>query len=246
MIFGYFKQYHKEYGLAIPIELGIATYPHVLITGASGSGKSTALLFLLGKLLQADSNIILYFCDFKKSQEFAFLNNEHPFYFAGNDCYKGVMQYYNAFSTARESSQDSHRYILIFDEYPAFINYLQMKDKTEKTKHANEVLNAISEILMLGRGIKFGVWIVTQRPDSTLFANGARDNFMVIIGLGKLSREQKGMIFAGEDLPDTIMGCGEGILLADGKEITEVKYPMITEIADWQHHILYILHNSLL
>lgn len=242
MILGYYRQYFEEYGLTIPIELGIATYPHVLITGASGSGKSTALMFLLGKLLQSDSNIVLYFCDFKNSEDFAFLK-EYLFYYAGKDCYQGIMDYYKQFSDSRENGKNEKRYILIFDEYPAFINYLQMRDKAEKTKRANDVLGAVAEILMLGRGISFGIWIVTQRADSTLFANGTRDNFMVVIGLGRLSKEQKGMLFAGQEFPDTIMGAGEGMLLSDGKEIMEVKYPMIADVTDWTSHILEILHN---
>lgn len=243
MILGYYRQYFMEYGLTIPIELGIATYPHVLITGASGSGKSTALIFLLGKLLQSNPNIVLYFCDFKNSEDFAFLK-EYPFYYAGKDCYQGIMDYYKQFSDSRENGKNEKRYILIFDEYPAFINYLQMRDKAEKTKCANDVLGAVAEILMLGRGISFGIWLVTQRADSTLFTNGARDNFMVVIGLGRLSKEQKGMIFAGQEIPDIIMSAGEGMLLADGKEIVEVKYPMIANVTDWTSHILQILYNT--
>lgn len=240
MTFGYFRQYFEEYGLAIPINLEIATYPHALITGGSGSGKSITLLFLLGKLLQAYPDIIVYFCDFKNSDEFSFLKG-YPFYFAGKNCYQGVMEYYKQFTKCREKGSNRKRYILIFDEYPAFLNYLQMKDKAEKTKFANDVLGAVAEILMLGRGIQFGIWLVTQRADSTLFSNGARDNFMVVIGLGRLSKEQKNMIFAGQELSDTIMGAGEGMLLADGKEIAEVKYPLISDINDWTSHILEIL-----
>ena len=63
----------------------------------------------------------------------------------------------------------------MFDEYPAFISRLQMQDKQEKTKKAGEVLNMVSEILMLGRGIGFGVWIVTQRADASLFSGGSRE-----------------------------------------------------------------------
>ena len=131
--------------------------------------------------------------------------------------------------------------MLICDEYPSLVNYLQGKDKANKTKYASEVLSAISELLCLGRGIQFYTWIVTQRADNSLFANGARDNFMVVIGLGRLSKEQKGMLFSGEELPERIYKKGEGILLADGYPLREVKFPFIRNIDDWKKHIHAIL-----
>lgn len=246
MVFGYEREAFVRYGLAIPIQLEIATYPHALITGSSGSGKSKSLLFLIGKILQSDPNIVLYVCDYKNSEEFAFLGRyEH--YYTGENCYLGVIDYYKNFTQIRadRTSQNQKRYLLIFDEYPAFINYLQMKDKTEKTKLANDVLGAVAEILMLGRGISCGIWILTQRPDSTLFSNGARDNFMVIVGLGRMSKEQKGMVFSGQEIPDETFSAGEGMLFADGKEIIAVKYPLIQNVSDWKQHIFDILMNNI-
>lgn len=102
-------------------------------------------------------------------------------------------------------------------------------------------MGAVAEILMLGRGISYGIWIVTQRADATLFANGARDNFMVVLGLGRMSKEQKGMIFSGEELPDKIYRQGEGCFLADGHPLYEMAYPRIRNMVDWKKHIKEIL-----
>lgn len=243
MDWGYNKKLYYDYDMAISIKLDISTHCHALITGSSGSGKSYALLYLVGMLLQSVSDIVIFFCDFKNSNDFHFLKN-YKYYYSGNACYEGIIDYYNKFTEVRTTGNLKTRYVLICDEYPAFINYLQTKDKQNKTKYANDVLNAISEILMLGRGIGFGVWIVTQRADSNLFNNGARDNFMVIIGLGRLSREQKGMIFTGEDIPEQIYSQGEGLLLADGHELKEVKYPQINDISDWKRHILKFINKN--
>lgn len=245
MVFGYELLPFSEYGLSIPIRLEIGSYPHMLITGASGSGKSMTLLFLLGKLLQCYPDIEMYLCDFKNSDDFSFLEG-YPYYYTGADCYTGVMEYYEKFSEIRadREKQNQKRYVLIFDEYPAFINFLNMRDKANKTKLANDILGAVSEILMLGRGISCGIWLLTQRADSTLFSNGARDNLMVIIGLGRMSKEQKGMIFPGQEILDLIFSAGEGMLLADGREITSVKYPIIQDISDWKRHIRSILQKT--
>lgn len=245
MVFGYELLPFAEYGLSIPIRLETSSYPHMLITGASGSGKSMTLLFLMGKLLQSAPNLELFICDFKNSIDFAFLEGyEH--YYTGESCYSGVMAYYEVFSQLRadRASQTPKRYLLVVDEYPAFINFLQMRDRADKTKLANDVLGAVAEILMLGRGISCGIWLLTQRADSALFSNGARDNLMVMIGLGRMSKEQKGMIFPGQEIPDWIFRAGEGMLLADGMEIKAVKYPIIKDPSAWKRHIIYILREA--
>lgn len=242
MNIGYNKGIFDETGLKIPIQLDLETHCNLLLTGCSGSGKSYALLYLLGNVLKSYEDIEIYFCDFKNSFDFAFLESyEH--YYAGNDCYNGIMKYYKSFCESREKRDFSRKHLLICDEYPALVNYLQGQDKLNKTKYASEVLSAISELLCLGRGINFYTWIVTQRADNTLFTNGSRDNFMVIIGLGRLSKEQKGMVFAGEEVPDTIYQKGEGILLADGHPLLQVKFPKIKDVADWKRHILSILRS---
>lgn len=224
----------------LSLELKISSYCHALITGASNSGKSYALLYLLGCLLQDDERIVVYFCDFKNSKDFEFLEG-YPHYYKGNACYEGVMDYYESFTNAREQREEERRHILIFDEYPSCINYFSTKDKQEKTKKATDIMNVIAEVLMLGRGISYGVWIVTQRADASLFSNGARDNFMIIVGLGRMSKEQKGMIFSGEEIPQKIYRQGEGCILADGYPLMEIYYPKIKNMIDWKKHIKEIL-----
>lgn len=190
--------------------------------------------------MQDNPETEIYFCDFKNSEDFSFLKG-YSHYYSGDSCYNGVMAYYESFCNARINGKTEKRHLLIFDEYPAFLNYLSTIDKQGKTKKTGDILGVVAEILMLGRGIQYGVWIVTQRADASLFANGARDNFMVVLGLGRMSKEQKGMIFAGEELPDKIYRQGEGCLLADGHPLYEIAYPRIKNIVDWKKHIKEIL-----
>ena len=240
MIYGYNMGIFTETGLKIPIQLDLSEHCNLLLTGCSGSGKSYALLYLLGSVLKSNEDIEIFFCDFKNSYDFSFLE-DYPHYYSGDNCYDGITEYYRVFCSARQQREFTKKHLLICDEYPSLVNYLQGKDKANKTKYASDVLSAISELLCLGRGIQFYTWIVTQRADNSLFANGARDNFMVVIGLGRLSKEQKGMLFSGEELPERIYKKGEGILLADGYPLREVKFPFIRNIDDWKKHIHAIL-----
>lgn len=240
MIYGYNMGIFNDTGLKIPIQLDLSDHCNLLLTGCSGAGKSYTLLYLLGQVLKSNKEIEVYFCDFKNSYDFSFLE-DYPHYYSGDNCYEGITEYYRVFCTARQQREFTKKHLLICDEYPALINYLQGKDKANKTRLASDILSAISELLCLGRGIQFYTWIVTQRADNSLFANGARDNFMVVIGLGRLSKEQKSMLFSGEELPERIYKKGEGILLADGRSLIEVKFPIISDINDWKNHIRAIL-----
>lgn len=98
---------------------------------------------------------------------------------------------------------------------------------------------------MLGRGLYYGIWIIVQRPDSSLFNSGSRDNFMVNLALGSLSKEHRTMIFPGEDIDnDRVYGKGEGILLADGYPLFYVKFPLIRNIEVWKANIINELINK--
>lgn len=240
MNFGFNMGIFNDTGLKIPIQLDLSDHCNLLLTGCSGSGKSYALLYLLGSVLKSNEDIEIFFCDFKNSYDFSFLE-DYPHYYSGDNCYEGITEYYRAFCSARQQREFTKKHLLICDEYPSLVNYLQGKDKANKTRLASDILSAISELLCLGRGIQFYTWIVTQRADNSLFANGARDNFMVVIGLGRLSKEQKSMLFSGEELPERIYKKGEGIILADGRSLIEVKFPIISDINDWKNHIRAIL-----
>ena len=236
MKLGYYLDLYYEMGKRIAITKPINSHCHLLLTGGSGSGKSYALLYLLGNVLKECPEIIVYFCDFKQSAEFSFLSG-YPHYYSGGACYQGIMDYYKKFQDIRKSGKVTSRYLLICDEYPALLHYYMSLDK----KKANDLLMRIAEILMMGRGLSFGCWIVTQRADAQLFQNGARDNFMVLIALGRLSKEQRTMLFSGEELPERVYQRGEGLILADGDSIHEIKIPMIANVSDWCFHILKVL-----
>lgn len=228
----------------LPIKLDIKSFCHLLLVGSSGSGKSFALLFLLGSLLKDNPTTNVYFLDFKSSPEFKFLAPYKHFY-SGDDCYQGLLDYYQEFCDARKNGTSKTRAVLIWDEYPAAIAYYTNRDKLEKTKYASEILNIISEILMLGRGngAGFGCWICCQRPDSTLFNGGSRENFMIytVLASGGISPEMKRMVLPDEIIPDRIYQKGEGLLKAEGHALMEVKFPWIRNMVDWRKHILSIL-----
>lgn len=241
---GYKLSDFREYRGVTPLYLDLDTHCHTLLTGASGSGKSYALLYILGQVLQSYPDTVIYFCDFKNSLDFSFMADYTHFY-GGDNCINGIKEFEVLFEECRTAQQYEKRYLLIVDEYPSMLNYLQGADKRNKTKIADDISGVIARLLMLGRGLHFYVWLTTQRADASLFANGSRDNFLNVIALGRLSKEQKTMIFSGLDVPaDQIYGKGEGLILSDGKELKEIKIPMISDLNDWKDHIRATLQGS--
>ena len=238
MRFGYIKGMGQT--APTPFHLPIESHPHLLLTGGSGSGKSYALFNIISDVVLSENNLKLYLADFKNSSDFRYLEG-YPFYYHGDSAYEGIMQYYESFTKARQNGNNTKRHILIIDEYPSLISYMTLKDKTDKTKKANDILSAIGEILMQGRGLNFGIWLTTQRADASLFANGSRDNFHVIIALGNLSKEQKSMLFSDIEIPSKIYQQGEGIILANGFGVKEIIFPYMKNLPEWKRNIRKIL-----
>lgn len=240
MIYGYDLALYEEFGVKVGIHL--APSLHTLLTGSSGNGKSYALMYLIGTLLQS-TKTVFYICDYKSSKEFSFLRNYKHFY-QGEDCYRGIMNYHSRFNQAlKEGSGERH--ILIVDEYPSMLSHYEARDRTDKTHQAKDILSAISTILMMGRGVGFGLWVVTQRADSSWFSAGSRDNFMLIICVGRVSREQQQMLFSGEDISDRVYQPGQGVLLADGEPLRDVIFPTIKDLTSWKAHIMGLLYKNI-
>ena len=244
MYYGALLQPWNNEGIVIRNEVPLDTHKMVLFVGGTGSGKTQSLITQLGLLIKEGVKDITV-CDFK-GIDFNFLDG-YGKYHSGDSAYDGIIAFYKQFTQARQSGIfDGEHHILIVDEYPSLLTYLQSKDKAEKTKKANDIMSAVSEMLMLGRGLNYGVWISCQRADSSWFANGARDNFQVVCALGRLSKEQRQMLFSGEefDTNDRVYGPGTGICLADGRELVEVQFPLVSDLDDWKEHIRQELVTS--
>lgn len=233
MQFGYDYFIWLNYQLKQVIQIELQTLLHLLLTGASGSGKSYALKYLIEKLLI--NSVELTFCNFKKSADFRFLEN-YANYFTYLDCANGLHEFYRKFKEAQDSETEfsGKFHILIFDEFPAFILSTAMTDK----KVAEQYKQMISEILMLGRSYGFGIWLIMQRPDASFFANGARDNFHITVTLGNISKEAKSMLYSGEELPDRVYRVGEGVAWIDGIGLIEIKFPKISSMIKLESKIL--------
>lgn len=205
IILGAAHDFYFKYNYIEPVALNLDIYPHLLLAGASGTGKTYALTWYLEQLTDLDYDLVI--ADYKG--EIKGCN------FAGEAVYDGIDEFYKKYKTKDKKK------CLVIDEYPAYISFLKLKDQ----KKAKDVKEKIAEMLMMGRSYKSLVWLVTQRPDADLFIGGARDNLHCKILLGNGSREAQTMMFGNEKIEEVNFSRGEGLYSLGGGAVHSLIIP---------------------
>ncbi len=228
LVLGYDFDKWYGYGAREPIitDISTQTNSHILLCGMSGSGKSHATNLLLARIAKAENNGIVYFADFKQDEQFSYLRS-CPRYFPYNKSIEALEIVYGILKK-RQSGDDKSRnpVTLIWDEYVANILALQISQK----KKADDVMQKISELLMLGRSLGIRIVISSQRPDASVFPSGSRLNFGIILILGAPIKSIYEMLIPREyieDIGNRVFKRGEGVTLLQGSEMQYVKIPTI-------------------
>lgn len=206
-------------GVLVPLTIDFKNTPHMILVAPSGGGKTYTLKYILKQLAEADS--LIYLCDFKAIDFYAM--SDCPNYFSHMDVGKGLDTVFDLMQNRIKNNADCKQpCYLVFDEWAGFLSSLPKKQQ-------DEYKQKLSGILMLGRGLNIFVILSLQRADSSNFMSGARDNFGVALGLGRLSSESSRMLFPdSKDLQPK--GRGKGYLRVDGKPLAEVSIPKIRDM----------------
>lgn len=220
------------YGKKEPLfaDISLKANSHILLSGMSGSGKSYALVRIFRVLSSASSpQSQFFFADFKQDDSFEFMRG-CPNYYPYMRSIEALENVYDILHK-RQSGEDMERYFitLFWDEYMANILALQGEDK----KKATDVMNKVSEILMLGRSLGIRLICSCQRPDAKAFPDGSRLNYGIILALGAPMRSIYEMLMPREyidRIEDRQFGIGEGVLLLQGSELHFIKIPVVRNI----------------
>lgn len=237
---GYDLLLWEKYGIKIPITVDVSRNLHWLICGNSGSGKSYLALILIRNLVtEYRKDIVLTVIDFKNSDDYLFLK-EYSRYYTGEESAKGLERFYEEYLKIKEGKiADNCLRILIFDEWAGF----QIWETHQNKKQAEKYKSYLLEILLLGRSMLCGAWVIMQRNDAKYIEG--RDQMFVTIALGKMSREMKQMIMQGEDLEQRdVYTCGEGIIRTDSGGTKFIKVPKLRDINKVRQQIVDILAQA--
>ena len=103
---------HMEYfGYPTLIKWQYPRYAHLLLIGATGTGKTSALKSILCNIAWTISGAKLTLCDFKKD-DFRWANG-YPRYFGYTDCSKGLQSFYDMFKQRQGGYDQEHSFQLL-------------------------------------------------------------------------------------------------------------------------------------
>lgn len=163
---------------------------HTFIVGATGSGKTVALSFLIKQLIFKEQKSLIFIADRKQSDLYLLQKNIKKIYnciFFESEKNKiiNMLRFIMKILDFRRKNLIKNNkkihfspLILIIDEY---ISLYQSLDKSEK----EEVKNIISEILVIGRELNCHLWLSQQSPtvESSGLSTYLKNQFLVNIFL---------------------------------------------------------------
>ena len=208
-----------ESGITKYIKWDYNKYPHMVIFGVTGSGKTYLLKIILGRIAKHIPQSELLICDYKSDEDFSFLDGLPNFY-RFDKCTEGLAYALKLLQDRQHGiTTERHFFGLIFDEWASYINNLERKQ-------AEFAKQSLATLLMLGRSFNIHVVVSQQRLDAAYFSS-ARDNFSVIFGMGTLSKESVQMIFSEyKDVIDRNKSQGHGSLVL-GNQFKNVIVPTV-------------------
>lgn len=158
-------------------------YPHLLIAGETGSGKSTQLRAILTTLIQAMSpdRLHLYLCDMKRSEFHIFRHVQHvhgPFFTVSE--LHSVLEFLKIEMQNRGTLLD-HYEVAHIDDLPIELPYIVLC-KVAMLKKEKAVMDLVEGISAIGRALGVFLILSMQRPDSEVLNGKLKVNLTVRMG----------------------------------------------------------------
>lgn len=203
-------------GQPSPVTVDINRFFAWIIAGPSGSGKSTFLRRLLGLISFYDTDAEAYFLDFKSDEEMFPMTGDHVargFYCL--ELFETVCQRFEARLNKQE--ENSHNLYLIFDEWQAFLAYLE---QTDKKKH-KDVLSKMLMMNSMGRSLGLRIILSSQR--FLMSDLPGRYNFNCIISLSTsflMSTNNRQLLFSDMEKDEVVVKPrGYGYFQLEGESV---------------------------
>lgn len=167
-------------------------YPHLLLGGETGSGKSRVLYGLIYRFLRETPKENVYICDGKNDDLYKVSKYmlEIPNVGSKNEEIADYIKDVENIMDRRFAGEEKRKYpiLLVVDEFAS------VRDSMDK-KEFEPINKALRRIISLGRAANVHLIMALQRPETAVLDGAIRDNFAIRIGLGNLKLENFKMIF---------------------------------------------------
>ena len=203
-------------GQPTPVSIDINRHYASIVAGPSGSGKSTFIRRLVGLISFYDETAEAYFMDFKADEDMFSMTGDHVA--RGFDCLELCETTYKRFEARLDKQeQNSHNLYLIFDEWQAFLAYLE---QTDKKKH-KDVLSKMLMMNSLGRSLGLRIILSSQR--FLMSDLPGRYNFNCIISLSTsflMSTNNRQLLFPDMEKDEVVVKPrGYGYFQLEGESV---------------------------
>ncbi|MCI5870653.1 hypothetical protein [Streptococcus sp.] len=203
-------------GQPTPVSIDINRFFAWIIAGPSGVGKSRFLRRSLGLISFYDTTAEAYFMDFKADDEMFPMTGRHIA--RGFDCLELFEMVFQRFEARLNKSEtNSHNVYLIFDEWQAFLAYLE---QTDRKKH-KEILSKMLMMNSMGRSLGLRIILSSQR--FLMSDLPGRYNFNCIISLSTTflkSANNRQLLFPDMEKDEVIVKPrGYGYFQLEGEEV---------------------------
>ncbi|MEG0408804.1 MAG: FtsK/SpoIIIE domain-containing protein [Bacilli bacterium] len=183
-------------------------YPHALIVGDTGSGKSVYVRYILNGLFKGGHDV---WCIDGKVIDYSVCKTFFEHYEPNQANKEPILKLIRKFDwqmrkryedmaklgiTSYLDSDELKPVFLLIDEYLVLVEQFESKanSKTEISER-KELENLIKNITLLGRACGYILILTMQRADAKYIGGAIRDNFLLRVALGDASSESYRMMF---------------------------------------------------
>lgn len=228
--------------------LNLIKSPHVLINGATGTGKTYLLSYIMSELKEQGADIVVidgkhtdleiigllmnpnnnnYIDDVAKVTETHDEMLKRQVYVKENILDNPVNALGKDFR-----SHGLKPLVLVVDEYKSFFDSISKTEKINNVSKQKYIEGIIQDIVAKGRSLGIFVILSSQRFSTETLKNDIRSNFGAIISLGNEKTETNLMLFGNSKVP--IVSKFGGLLKSNEyPDVIEFKVPYIANLQQY-------------
>ncbi|WP_019244550.1 MULTISPECIES: FtsK/SpoIIIE domain-containing protein [Bacillus] len=202
-------------------------YPHLLIAGETGSGKSTQIRSILTTLITINARVEFYLGDLKRSEFHLFRGVSSVKEVSINTVQLlPILDYINSELKRRGDLLDNHEVAHIDDlsNPPPYI--VLCIDEVALLKKEKNIMSIVEDISSIGRALGIFLILSMQRPDSKLLEGALKNNLTVRMGFKCADLINARVI--GTPGSEKLKGDGKMLLKLDGLDnLNEIQAPFL-------------------